>query len=62
MNLGLIFNLKDVFYTVQNASSTTTTTSFEEISTPGQTQTEREPRVYPLTTAGCCTAWIRCWQ
>ena len=36
--------------------------SFEEVSTPGQTQTGLGPRVYPFTTPGCCTAWIRCWQ
>ena len=37
-------------------------TSFEEISTTGQTQTGLGSRVYPFTAPGCCTAWIRCWQ
>ena len=30
--------------------------SFEAVSTPGQTQTELGPRVYPFTTPECCTA------
>ena len=30
--------------------------SFEEVSTPGQTQTGLGPRVYPFTTPGCSTA------
>ena len=34
--------------------------SFEEISTPGQTQTGLVPRVYSFTTPDCCTAWISC--
>ena len=29
--------------------------SFEEVSTPGQKQTELGPRVYCFITAGCCT-------
>ena len=32
--------------------------SFEEVSTPGQTPTGLGPRVYPFTTPGSCTAWI----
>ena len=36
--------------------------SFGRASTPGQTQTRLEPRVYTFTTPGCCTARIRCWQ
>ena len=27
-----------------------------------QTQTGLGLRVYPFTTSGCCTVWIRCWQ
>ena len=30
--------------------------SFEEVSSPGQTQIGLGPRVYPFTTPGCCTA------
>ena len=35
---------------------------FGRASTLGQTQTGLGSRVYPFTTAGCCIAWIRCWQ
>ena len=35
---------------------------FGRASTPDQTQTGLGPRIYPFTTPGCCTAWIRCWQ
>ena len=39
--------------TFQNLLSSS---SFEEISTPGQIQTGLGPRVYPFTTPDCCTA------
>ena len=29
---------------------------FEEVSTPGQTETGLGPRVYPFTASSCCTA------
>ena len=34
--------------------------SFEEVSTPGQTQTGLGPRVYPFTTPGCCMGFGIC--
>ena len=36
--------------------SSSSSSSFEEVSTPGQTQTGLGPTVYPFTTPDCCTA------
>ena len=45
-----------------NHRSSSSSSSFEEVSTPGQRQSRLGPRVYLFTTPGCCTAWIRYWK
>ena len=55
-------SLNSSLYIFLFALLSSSSSSFEEVSTPGQTQTGLGPRVYPFTTPGCCTAWIRCWQ
>ena len=53
------FNSKCLFVSWGRMPSSSSSSSFGRVSTPGQTKTGLRPRVYPFATLGCCTALIR---